>query len=451
MCDLCCFRSVLTVIQEKQDKQERDMGILKDEIAKIRHDVALNKEVISAVKALVGDNAWATNNLKMEQNELRKDFEAAKLVQEEQNATHIEMQRQAARAEEDRERHHDGIRVLQHEVAHMRGTVRENKKAVNEIASALKLNVNRLRLPRRKPNGEDDRRENLIPMAWTSSTEDDVTEDVTEPPNRQEAARRQTWQPEFVDRIVSALEEQKNVVDNNLAEMLRNEDELKKEMGGFAQKFLLFEAELSKIYAMFFNLSLQQSNLENKMLLHQQQRFDHDIRDLQQSFMNFTQHVFGLEQFHISSGNHFNTSTQNRREINEMNAFIHNHSSRIHDLVELLSEYKASTVQNFTHIVTNTNQINDTMHEFIATFSVHNSRAKNIFEDVHERFVELEGKTQKNDDRLAHVEVKVLNATLQQCQKSNQDHVQDKKLSDFNTGVAKLDAAVSGHENQITR
>lgn len=138
-------RSVLTVIQERQDKQEEDLSILKNEISKVRRDAQLNRQVTTALKALVGDNAWAVNDLKVDQRELRSDYDAMKSVQEEQNETHLRLADNAERTEEDVASHQDVLDELEVELAEIKKTVREDRRSVSKITSTFRDKLNRLR------------------------------------------------------------------------------------------------------------------------------------------------------------------------------------------------------------------------------------------------------------------------------------------------------------------
>lgn len=256
---------------------------------------------------------------------------------------------------------------------------------------------------------------------------------------------------EYLEELLNSIEDQKEEVQEVLARASKSEHKMQKHVGEFSKRMVQYEAEISKIYTMIFNLSLQQSKMENDVLRQQQARSDHEIRDLQQSFINFTHHVLNLEQLHANGGVFANASTQNQREIASLTVISDDHSSRLSSLEQFVETFNIIAQTNWTALHNDINEVNNSMHNFQSAFSSHHSRAKSIFEEVSDKFDEFKALISKNDDRLAHVEVFVLNASLIQCHKNNQDILQDMKLSEFDTGVTRLDETVLEHGNQITR
>jgi len=57
-------------MQEKQDRQERDMAILKNDIAKLRRDLTNERELVHALRAHVADASWAIADVKRGQDQV---------------------------------------------------------------------------------------------------------------------------------------------------------------------------------------------------------------------------------------------------------------------------------------------------------------------------------------------------------------------------------------------
>jgi len=57
-------RSIINVMQERQDAQDRDMAILKDDIAQLRHQLTAERDVVHSLRAHAADAAWAIADVK---------------------------------------------------------------------------------------------------------------------------------------------------------------------------------------------------------------------------------------------------------------------------------------------------------------------------------------------------------------------------------------------------
>ena len=63
-------RSIINVMQEKQDRQERDMAILKNDIAKLRRDLTNERELVHSLRAHAADASWAIADVKRGQDQV---------------------------------------------------------------------------------------------------------------------------------------------------------------------------------------------------------------------------------------------------------------------------------------------------------------------------------------------------------------------------------------------
>ena len=74
-----------------------------------------------------------------------------------------------------------------------------------------------------------------------------------------------------------------------------------------------------------------------------------------------------------------------------------------------------------------------------------------MFVDVDDKLMEYHKRIKSNLARLTSIEVKVLNASLEQCRKTNQDLVQDIKLADIGRSVTRMDRMVSDQNGKIAK
>ncbi len=164
-----------------------------------------------------------------------------------------------------------------------------------------------------------------------------------------------------LDHFASNLEEKDNHIGHNLVAFIKKEKKMHEKVDNFHRRFLEYDAEMSKMYAMFFNLSLQISSLENRLLTHEKHQFEHDLTELQRSFFNFTQQIFNLEQWRVSSKTHYNTTVQNRNEISEVTGMVKNHQMRIKTLEQLILENRSMANQNLMVTQTHLGTLNETI------------------------------------------------------------------------------------------
>ena len=67
---LTVCRSIINVMQEKQDRQERDMAILKNDIAKLRRDLSNERDLVETLREHAADASWAIADVKRGQDQV---------------------------------------------------------------------------------------------------------------------------------------------------------------------------------------------------------------------------------------------------------------------------------------------------------------------------------------------------------------------------------------------
>ena len=59
------------MMQETQDRQERDMATLKNDMLKLRRELATERELVRALRAHSADASWAIADVKRGQDQVR--------------------------------------------------------------------------------------------------------------------------------------------------------------------------------------------------------------------------------------------------------------------------------------------------------------------------------------------------------------------------------------------
>ena len=198
------------------------------------------------------------------------------------------------------------------------------------------------------------------------------------------------------------------------------------------------------------------SSLENKMLQQQQSRYDANLAELQQSLMNFTQHIYTLEQQSRATApsggyNPNSTGIRNKYDIELANRMIESHQRRIELLEKVIHEHKHEQSQLHDLNKMKLARMNNSIARFHKSFQDHHMEAEYVFDFIDETFKEFDRRISDNDNRLLRVEVRVLNASLIQCEKNGADSLQDKQIGNLETITAGLSEKVDDHSNLIDR
>lgn len=69
-------RSILNIVQEKQDEQEQNIAFLKNELRQLRQQQDKEHRSVGQLRAAISDTAWGLSQLKSVQDQLKMDVEA---------------------------------------------------------------------------------------------------------------------------------------------------------------------------------------------------------------------------------------------------------------------------------------------------------------------------------------------------------------------------------------
>ena len=207
---------------------------------------------------------------------------------------------------------------------------------------------------------------------------------------------------------------------------------------------------------MYFNLSLQLSQLENKLLMRQQVVFQTDLHDMQRMFVNFTQQIINMEQQtsafkKADVGSVLRATRERHQDITAMAATIARQTVELRTIEDELGSVQRSQSVDSKRVNATIAELNATISGFSKSLSAHNTKASNVFTDVDDKLMEYHVRIKSNLARLTSIEVRVLNASLEQCRKTNADLVQDIKLADIGRGVNKVDRMVSDQNTKIAK
>ena len=311
--------------------QERNLQVLKDEIQEVREAQQVDHQALMALRQLVSDSAWAVNNLKTLQDNIRYDCVLLKQTQAYHNDTILDLGNSLNQNEVRSVTNQVNINQLSNEIHDLRNLLQEDRSSLRQLQNIITMDKNPVSDSHKGTNPHS----NKIPAVPNFDPTSIPTDSSGVDPGR-------------VDQVSSSLEEERNTIGHSLEELMIHKHRTQEQMEHMQQRFFQHDAEFSRFYTMFYNLSLQVSNLENKLLVHQKNQFDTELAEMQRMFMNFTQQMFHLEQWSTSARSHLNASSQNQMEISQVQMNLENHKNRIRALEDLLLDYR-SVVEMLWH------------------------------------------------------------------------------------------------------
>ena len=203
----------------------------------------------------------------------------------------------------------------------------------------------------------------------------------------------------------------------------------------------------------YSQLSDQINKMETKITSIQLGNF---MQNLQEMFINFTQNVITLDQWKLSSNQIVNSTLQNQDQIIELTNRIVENADKITDIRWRLSNNELLSDQQYNilrmYVIRLNNSVEDIKEELrhfhTKLIPQHHERYKttkldgNGMETLVSRLEDLGLQIVYNQNRLATLEVKVLNETLYECRKYNMDAFQD-------TQLAQHEAIIKSNGNSI--
>ena len=225
------------------------------------------------------------------------------------------------------------------------------------------------------------------------------------------------------------------------------------EKHAFLEEIANRDRKILTLTEQYSQLSDQINKMETKITSIQLGNF---MQNLQETFINFTQNVITLDQWKLSSNQIVNSTLQNQDQIVELTNRIVENADKITDIRWRLSNNELLSDQQYNilrmYVIRLNNSVEDIKEELrhfhTKLIPQHQNRYKttkldgNGMETLVSRLEDLGLQIVYNQNRLATLEVKVLNETLYECRKYNMDAFQD-------TQLAQHEAIIKSNGNSI--
>lgn len=219
----------------------------------------------------------------------------------------------------------------------------------------------------------------------------------------------------------------------------------------FRNELNLRDDEISNLYDIYYILYKQMSRVEDRLSSIHLGKF---MEQLQNSLLNFTENVLTLDQWKMTSSGIINSTQFNHHQITTLSNMIVNNTNYLHNLEWKLTNIQSLGYQQFhllrMHIIKLNNTVQD-MKEEINKWHKNghgtpnqNSQTNPVtmttknLDTLTSRVEDLALQIIYNENRIAKLEIKVLNESLLQCKKENTDIYQDSKILQVQKDVHKL-------------
>lgn len=204
---------------------------------------------------------------------------------------------------------------------------------------------------------------------------------------------------------------------------------------------------LTKVYDLFFNLSLDVRNLQNKV---QKNNLAEEIRHLQEIALNLTERLSAIEGAQVPESDPESEQSISEKNTGKIAKFVFNHTRRFQDMEHQLVmrqnnafQKQHSTLQKHMIQLVNTsaNNLQRTMDQIQNKYDNKlNDKLKHMNRDMH-----------GINDKIMSLEARILNVSLSACQRVNNDLKQDIMLRDAEKRIMKLRTDLSSNKDQIKR
>ena len=299
---------------------------------------------------------------------------------------------------------------------------------------------------------EDVRKSHLVRMKHSGRSTKNLVPIIPESEDTSEGSGR------VIDKLLSKLEENVNVVEKE-TQLTGSVTESTTSVYTFGERITdapdmhtkersQTKTELSQLYDMFFRLSSKISNIEKTLLEKQKEQFRNELRQMQHNFLNFTKHILTMQ---VTQYGVVNSSLPSLNEIKHINELIKNHAARLDSIEDIVMDHKMINRDKIHDITGDLYNLQQLLTDFRGTSHKHRHTATGMFQKLGATMEDYAVKIKRNDDRLAHLEVRVLNASLQRCEKSNKDIIQDLKITNLENSQVVERGRVRYNEQSIDR
>lgn len=221
--------------------------------------------------------------------------------------------------------------------------------------------------------------------------------------------------------------------------------QMKYQMNHLQDNLSAQQLEISTLQDIYQNLNSSMAGFDNKVLsIHITDTMD----KFQQSALNLTQNIISFEKLSTLSYDIMNNSQHNQNQIVYLTNLLMNNTNRLNEMEFKVFDQKYALQQRYDLLQTYFVNLNKTVHQVIEKLDQHDL---DLEKGKEKELSELSLHVLKMDNRVTHLEVKVLNESLLSCRKSNNDFYQDLKFVEIQRDMRELSENVLIHEEKIKR
>ena len=171
----------------------------------------------------------------------------------------------------DHDKYSNSIKHIQHQISNIKSDMKQDRSSLNQLTHQFEL-ATRPDLQSVPNNIPAVASENRYDSGAIFEGSGDKSGEVSK---------------EF-DQFASSIEEKHNIIGHRIQKLLAKERKMEEEMSSVHERFTLQENDMSKLYSMFFNLSLQMSAVEKRVMNNQQAQIQTELQQLQQGKTTFS-------------------------------------------------------------------------------------------------------------------------------------------------------------------
>ena len=406
---------------------ENDLASLKNDLKEMR-DVQKKDHIdLQTLHKTIGNSDWGIANVKSTQAQLGSDLHGLKEWLELHNDTLGEIGRESSSRELTQ---HSMLLRIRAQFNQMREAADEDRHLLHSLRDKVTGRGRHSQENNVYDNGVLPQRENSIDKGWSRESSEKI--------------RKQS----VMENQLQALEEVSNTVEHQIKQLSKNEVQMRQEVTGMSRKIGLYDSEISRMYTTLYNITLQVSGLENRMLADRQHHGDIELSQLQQNFLNFTQQLMHLQKWHLSSSQTLNSTTLDQLQLATQLAGI---EGRLTAMENQQQEQERELQRGLSSQLQHVSAVNTTvMNLRLVSLSHHTEAARNQ-KEMQSSLSNMRAHLQQYGNRLLKIEVKVLNKSLNRCEKENTDMRQNNKLSEVSDKISRLDGQLVEHTRDISR
>ncbi|CAH1785702.1 unnamed protein product [Owenia fusiformis] len=253
------------------------------------------------------------------------------------------------------------------------------------------------------------------------------------------------------EHILSGLEERDNTIQHEIKELLKEKDTLSNKVGKIEQDITNKDGKLVELNRKILSLTDHIETLEETLQEQNQRTLEEELETFKNIMMNFTEQVFTLDNWRMKSKKHVNITYENRKDIEDMVIYVKDNIAKITNLETIVYKDSKETNRKLELIQRKYNQLNKTVEVVGTRVQNHYQRFQRLFNGVDYKFTKAAENYNRNKDKIAHLEVNYLNASLTYCMENNKDLIQDLKFTSITKSITKLESLGKDARNAVSK